>query len=483
MKLYSKDELKNSRIFFDKQPPNYIKILGWLFILLTFSGFAVLRFIPKNYIVRAQGSIEADEKLYITPLSNGSIVEIHQAEGAYVRKGDLLLTLSIGTEGVYEQEVDAQILEAKQRIEIFDKYEKSLNEGENFLGNEGMEQEFYGKVEYYLTQIEDEKKQQSSEDEKLALLQKDSLGLANELAVAENEMYDNYLKEFSRKAEDLNEKAGNKNKIEEKVEALKSVEIPDETTSVELATFEQELAAIESELKALEREIEDIYDTYKLNVSDKRTAINDELQGKEQEIKELELKIGVQSTSTYQQLISELGAARTQNDNKITELGGQKNVKSADSDLMELFAGYDGMVHYLMPIQRGLGLQAFQPVAQINSGENTKLVAECFISAQDRSKVAVGDSTKVALSGVNQTKYGLLQGEITSIGAGTIAQNAGDDTQLLYQVTIDLKETKLGDEADFVKAEASMPIIANIVYDEENYWEWLLEQLNFTKES
>jgi len=141
------------------------------------------------------------------------------------------------------------------------------------------------------------------------------------------------------------------------------------------------------------------------------------------------------------------------------------------------------MVHYLMPIQRGLGLQAFQPVAQINSGENTKLVAECFISAQDRSKVAVGDSTKVALSGVNQTKYGLLQGEITSIGAGTIAQNAGDDTQLLYQVTIDLKETKLGDEADFVKAEASMPIIANIVYDEENYWEWLLEQLNFTKES
>lgn len=483
MKLYSKDELKDSRIFFDKQPPNYIKILGWFFVLLTFSSFAVLRFVPKNYIVRAQGSIEAEDKLYVTPLSNGGIVEIHQEEGAYVKKGDLLLTLSIGTEGVYEQEVDAQILEAKRRVEIFDKYEQSLNEKKNLLDNEGMEQEFYGKVEYYLTQLEDENKQQDSENDKLNLLQKDLVDLADELSVAETDMYDVYLKEFSRKKEDLNGKVEKKNEVEKKIETIKNVETPDDTTSVELATFEQELEAIESEITALNREIEDIYNTYKLNLDDKQKAIDDEIKGKEQEITELKLKIGIQSTSTYQQLISELGSARTQNDDKIIELEGQKNVKSADSNLMKLFAGYDGIVHYLMPIQCGLGLQAFQPVAQINSGENTKLIAECFISAQDRSNIEVGNTAKVALSGVNQTKYGLLQGEVISIGAGTIAQNTGNETQLLYQVVIDLQETKLGDETNFVKAEASMPVIANIVYDKETYLEWLLEQLNFTKES
>ena len=33
-----------------------------------------------------------------------------------------------------------------------------------------------------------------------------------------------------------------------------------------------------------------------------------------------------------------------------------------------------------------------------------------------------------------------------------------------------------------ILAKASMPTVASIVYEKENYMEWLLEQLNFMKE-
>ena len=100
MRLYKKEELKDSRLFFDKKPPAYLTFLGFFLIGLLIAGILSLNFIPKNYIVRAQGTIDADDKAYITPLVNGHVIEIHQPEGSAVKKGEKLLTLSVGTEGV-----------------------------------------------------------------------------------------------------------------------------------------------------------------------------------------------------------------------------------------------------------------------------------------------------------------------------------------------------------------------------------------------
>jgi hypothetical protein len=102
--------------------------LGFFLMSLIIAGILSLNFIPKNYIVRAQGTIEANDKAFITPLVNGHIIEINQPEGASVKKGEKLLTLSVGTEGVQESEIDKQISDLKQKQVIFDKYEKSLNE-------------------------------------------------------------------------------------------------------------------------------------------------------------------------------------------------------------------------------------------------------------------------------------------------------------------------------------------------------------------
>ncbi|GHU46767.1 hypothetical protein FACS1894194_4520 [Bacilli bacterium] len=170
MKLYKKEELKDSRLFFDKTPPPYMAFLGFFLIILIITGILSLNVIPKNYLVHSQGTIEANDKGYITPLVNGRVVEIHKPEGTTAKKGDKLLTLSVGTEGVQESEIDKQIEELKQKQTIFDKYEKSLNEQKNYLVSQDKEQEYYGKVEYYLSQVRNEATQNTTKSQNIAVL-------------------------------------------------------------------------------------------------------------------------------------------------------------------------------------------------------------------------------------------------------------------------------------------------------------------------
>jgi len=69
-----------------------------------------------------------------------------------------------------------------------------------------------------------------------------------------------------------------------------------------------------------------------------------------------------------------------------------------------------------------------------------------------------------------------------SISNGTLTRESEEGMELLYQVTIELQETELHTAKEAIKAIASMPITANIVYEKERYFEWILEQLNIWRE-
>ena len=248
------------------------------------------------------------------------------------------------------------------------------------------------------------------------------------------------------------------------------------------ATESSEIESLDEQIKTLQNELADSSREYEKKAETDIKAKNDEIKAKKQEIKELKNQSQNQSDNTKQQLISELGTARTQAAEKISELDSQKKLKQTDTNLFTLTANKDGVVHYLTPVKTGLGLQAFQPIAQMDKGKNSKLVGEVYISAQDRSKIKVGNTTKLSLAGVNQTKYGLLTGKIKSISNGTITQGSGEQTQVLYQVNVALDKMTLTSGGEEILAKASMPTVASIVYEKENYMEWLLEQLNFMKE-
>jgi myosin heavy subunit len=372
-----------------------------------------------------------------------------------------IIDLSVGTEGVQESEIDKQISDLKQKQVIFDKYEKSLNEKKNYMVSQDKEQEYYGKVEYYLAQVKDEGTQNQTKSENITEKEAELGVLQGELNKIQTEDYEDYTITYKRKQETL----------------------ADLQAKCKKATESSEIESLDEQIKTLQNELADSSREYEKKAETDIKAKNDEIKAKKQEIKELKNQSQNQSDNTKQQLISELGTARTQAAEKISELDSQKKLKQTDTNLFTLTANKDGVVHYLTPVKTGLGLQAFQPIAQMDKGKNSKLVGEVYISAQDRSKIKVGNTTKLSLAGVNQTKYGLLTGKIKSISNGTITQGSGEQTQVLYQVNVALDKMTLTSGGEEILAKASMPTVASIVYEKENYMEWLLEQLNFIRKS
>ncbi|MCJ1993965.1 HlyD family efflux transporter periplasmic adaptor subunit [Lactococcus piscium] len=483
MKFYTKEDLRDSRLFFDKQPANYLRYLSYFMLLFCLSSVAISHFLIKNYIVKASGTIESVDKAFVTPLVNGEIRSIEKSEGTQVKQGDILLKLSTGTNGVETNEINKQVTLLEDKKISFDLYQKSLTDKKNFLKNSGVEQAFYGKVAYYLSQVKDdekmEKKNQSDRTNKTLALK----DLENELVSINATANKDYQKKYGRKAEDLKV-------FENKLDSLKQEQALlkqslDGKTSDVIMTIQSEITSkqleIDTQLTTItttKRELEDVIDSADSELIDKIKVKQEEINTKKSEIDELTGQNSRQSDNMLQQLMSELGTIRTENEDKISELNAQKNLKSSNDTLTNLTADKDGKVHYLALVKNGLGIQAFEPIAQITTATDKNLMVEAYISAQDRTKIKLKDSVKVSLNGVNTSKYGLLKGVVNSISDGTLTQTVGNEQQLFYQVNITLKNQSLTAKDDQIQVNASMPVTADIVYDKETYWQWLIKQLN-----
>lgn len=104
---------------------------------------------------------------YVSALSNGKIVTLHKKEGDSVKAGEVILSLSSGQEGLQTESLTKQLDKLKAKESLFQKYEQSLNEKVNYMANSGEEQEYYGKVEYYLSQLSSENYNDGSQYAKL----------------------------------------------------------------------------------------------------------------------------------------------------------------------------------------------------------------------------------------------------------------------------------------------------------------------------
>lgn len=128
MKLYNKSELRYSRIFFDKKPPAYAFILIISTTLVLVSALIGAAYIPKNYIVKANGNAVITGTEFLSAIGSGNVVTMHKSEGDTVKAGDVILSLSSGEEGLQAGSLTKQLEKLRAKEAIFQKFEQSLNE-------------------------------------------------------------------------------------------------------------------------------------------------------------------------------------------------------------------------------------------------------------------------------------------------------------------------------------------------------------------
>ncbi|NQI71919.1 HlyD family efflux transporter periplasmic adaptor subunit [Streptococcus suis] len=464
MKLYNKSELRYSRIFFDKKPPAYAFILIISTALVLIGALIGAAYVPKNYIVKANGNAVITGTEFLSVVSSGKVVTMHKSEGDEVKVGDVILSLSSGEEGLQAGSLMKQLEKLRAKEAIFQKFEQSLNEKVNHMANSGEEQEYYGKVEYYLSQLSSENYNNGSQYSKL----QDEYVKLNKLIDEKNQL-DIDLQTVQNELTQLQQQLATL-PISDPTTTTSSSETP---TPPPVAPTTDARTELETKIAELTTKIE----TIKTNI----TAKNSEIEAQQSSIKDLERTYNdptSQAYTIYAQLISELGTARSNNNKSITELEANLGIATGQDKAHSILAASDGVLHYIVPLKQGMSIQQGQTVAEV-SGKEKDYYVEAFVASSDISRVSKGAKVDVAITGVNSQKYGTLKGKVRQVDSGTIAQETKEGNISLYKVIIELESLTLKHRSETIILQKDMPVEVRIVYDKETYLDWILEILSF----
>lgn len=464
MKLYNKSELRYSRIFFDKKPPAYAFILIISTTLVLVGTLIGAAYIPKNYIVKANGNAVITGTEFLSAIGPGKVVTMHKSEGDTVKAGDVILSLSSGAEGLQAGSLTKQLEKLRAKEAIFQKFEQSLNEKINHMSNSGEEQEYYGKVEYYLSQLKSERYTDGSQYSKL----QDEYVKLNKLIGERNQLNSDFQTAQNELAQLQQQRASLPVS-----ELTTTTTNATETSASSVATTTDVKADLEAKISKLNTKIE----TIKSNITTK----NSEIESQQSNIKDMERTYNdptSQAYNIYAQLISELGTARSNNNKSITEFEANLGIATGQDKAHSILAPSDGILHYIVPLKQGMSVQQGQTVAEV-SGKEKDYYVEAFVVASDISRVAKGAKVDVALTGVNSQKYGTLKGKVRQVDSGTITQESKEGNITLYKVIIELDSLVLKHQKEVIVLQKDMPVEVRIVYDKETYLDWILEMLSF----
>lgn len=388
------------------------------FMALVLIGTAIASgFINKSYVIKASGVADTTDNHYITINTNGEVSEIQKNEGEYVKKGDILFVINNGRDTDSQAKLSQpQIDKLNEKVNALDLFIRSLNEGVNYLSNSGVEQAYYGKMDYYLSTIGNEEYTTST--------------IQDQLNEAQNK---------------LSQIKTEKQNLEKQLET--ATDEKKEEISSKIESKKEEIEAQESQVKQQQQQLNDPSSTAK---------------------------------QAYQQLISEAGAEKNTVKEQIAQLESQKSSTEIEEGTKIVKANNDGYIHYLTPLKVGVSMQMNQTVAEISASEDDMLIVTANIMSYDISKVKIGQEVKVELQGVNSQKYGTLNGKLEAITNGTLIQQTEQGDVTYYQCRVALNSTTLtASNGDTVSLEKSMPVEVRVIYNNETYLDWIKELLNF----
>lgn len=148
------EELKDSRIMFDKDIPPF----GYMLVGIVF--FAMLgiviwsTFAHKAYMVRAEGSVTSSDSNYVMPSFTGEIAESFMEEGKLVQKGDVLFVVKSLDFDLQEEQLADSEENYEEQLAQYDKLIRSIKEDTNYFdAGENKDSLYYSMFENYKAQV------------------------------------------------------------------------------------------------------------------------------------------------------------------------------------------------------------------------------------------------------------------------------------------------------------------------------------------
>lgn len=141
----------------------------------------------------------------------------------------------------------------------------------------------------------------------------------------------------------------------------------------------------------------------------------------------------------------------------------------------KIIAEQDGSIHLSAGLTVGTMLQAGSLLGSISSVNNSTFIIEAAVNAIDRAKITIGDSVEIAVSGIMQSEFGLLKGQVISIDSDSTQTEEGS---VFYRIKIKPNSTKLENrKGNVVNLSIGMLSESRIKYKETTWLKWMIEQI------
>lgn len=147
-------QMKDSRLLFDKQPP----LFGYILILVVgaFMCLALLWSIntSKVYTIQAQGIVTNKDANYVMCSYTGEIMDCNLKEGALVEEGDTLFTIKSTDYDLQEEQLEENRKTYKTQISKYKLLVRSIKENVNKFDETDPDDElYYSTFEAYKAQV------------------------------------------------------------------------------------------------------------------------------------------------------------------------------------------------------------------------------------------------------------------------------------------------------------------------------------------
>lgn len=133
-KFYTFNELKESKLIYDRKPPAFGVIMTLLTLIFVAGAIVWACFSVKTYVVRATGLVTDDTKINVMNSVSGEVKTINVVEGQKVSEGDVILTLDTF-------QTDLQIAQLQSMVDLYDTYIANTQKLISFVNDYDIEDE------------------------------------------------------------------------------------------------------------------------------------------------------------------------------------------------------------------------------------------------------------------------------------------------------------------------------------------------------
>lgn len=501
-------DMSDSKEVYESRPNPLMTYFIYFILLILIIAFVWMYIGKLDVVVKCSGMFQQENESYdISSSVSGKINKVNIEEGAYVTRGDILITVDNSLLKKELKNTKKNLADIKERLAILDAYEEYLD-GDNNAVEMFYTNQYYmeflnkiaslqnqittnngdsnGKKKVYQINIENTKGTIKKYEEKINQLNKVKNCITKRKNLFQNNtkqlyyysMVENYLSSYNSTETEYNQQIFS---CENDIISLEKQISTEEDFAEEIAKLKENRNVLKMQKKEA---LVSLKSQNLLNVTQEIETTKEAIETLQSDIKtaKAEMSMLSQGNKTKKSvIISEKSAVAGE---KLTYVEKKKEcvnaIRSYENQIQEckIVANTSGYISLKEDLKNGSTIQEGTTICEIIPEEAQGYYAEIYIENEDIAKIKVGQAVNMEVGAYPSAEYGYFTGTIDMISKDIKVDETSGQPYYLVRVKCE-KDNIINGKGEKGFLLNGMVCQAKIVVENKSVLKYLLEKLDF----